>query len=39
MKTETITYLQDILRITRLIQRFGLTPAQASTIAALAWGE
>ena len=30
--------LQQILRITRLTARFGLTPAQAATVAGLAWG-
>ena len=31
--------LQTLLRVTRLINRFGLTPAQALTVAGLAWGE
>ena len=30
--------LADLLRITRLINRFGLTPAQAAAVAGLAWG-
>jgi hypothetical protein len=38
VKSET-TYLQYLLRITRLINRFGMTPAQAATVAGLAWGE
>lgn len=33
-----MTALQ-ILRITRLCQRWGLTPAQAATLAVLAYGE
>lgn len=31
--------LSDILRVTRLCQRWGLTPAQARVVAALAYGE
>jgi hypothetical protein len=31
--------LRDILRITRLVHRFGLTPAQAAVIAGLAFGD
>lgn len=31
--------LQTLLRVTRLINRFGMTPAQASMVAGLAWGE
>lgn len=38
MKNET-TYLQDLLRIMRLVHRFGMTPAQAATVAGLAWGD
>ena len=38
MKNEN-TYLQDLLRITRLIHRFGMTPAQAAIVAGLAWGD
>jgi hypothetical protein len=30
---------RDILRITRLVHRFGLTPAQAAVVAVLAWGD
>lgn len=30
--------LRDVLRITRLTHRFGLTPAQAAVIAGLVWG-
>jgi hypothetical protein len=30
--------LQDLLRITRLIHRYGMTPAQAALVAGLAWG-
>ena len=30
--------LQHLLRITRLMTRFGMTPAQAATVAGLAWG-
>lgn len=31
--------LRDVLRITRLINRFGLTAAQAAMVAGLAWGD
>jgi hypothetical protein len=31
--------LQQILRVTRLINRYGMTPAQAAMVAGLAWGE
>lgn len=30
--------LSEILRITRLMARFGMTQAQAATVAGLAWG-
>lgn len=30
--------LRDLLRITRLTHRFGLSPAQAAMVAGLAWG-
>ena len=30
--------LAAVLRITRLINRFGLSPAQAAMVAGLAWG-
>lgn len=30
--------LRDVLRITRLVHRFGMTPAQAALVAGLAWG-
>ena len=29
---------RDVLRIIRLVHRFGLTPAQAALVAGLAWG-
>lgn len=31
--------LRDVLRISRLMNRFGLTPAQAALIAGLTWGD
>lgn len=34
-----MTSLQDLLRVTRLMTRFGMTPAQAAMVAGLAWGE
>lgn len=30
--------LSQLLRVTRLMTRFGLTPAQAAAVAGLAWG-
>jgi hypothetical protein len=30
--------LRDVLRITRLMNRFGMTSAQAALVASLAWG-
>ncbi len=31
--------MHALLRVTRLINRFGMTPAQAAMVAGLAWGE
>jgi hypothetical protein len=38
-RSANVNNLQTLLRVTRLVNRFGMTPAQAAMVAGLAWGE